>query len=127
VPRPKRGSHSSARCAAAGLSRQAFYKWLQVPQFNAWLSTQRHLAWQQELPDIKQRCADLAKQGSPDHIRICLELAGELGRPGAHGVGTPPSGITQVFVNVPRSPRDDEEIIEIGSPVLPRPASEERH
>jgi hypothetical protein len=114
-----------ARCAAAGICRQAFYKWLQVPEFNAWLSTQRRLAWQHELPDIKQRGTELAKQGSPEHIRICLELAGELGR--GHMLGNTQIGISTVFVNIPRPPADDKDTLDIGPPVLPLVLNGERH
>ena len=93
----------SARAAASGVSRQSIYKWLRVPEFRAWLSTQRRLAFEHAIDDVKARCVELAVQGSPEHVRIVLELAGEL-----RGRGMPyaSDGINDravnLILNVPR-------------------------
>jgi hypothetical protein len=94
----------TARAAAAGVSRQSVYKWLQTPEFREWLSTQRRLAFEHSIDDVKQRCVELAVQGSPEHIRIVLELSGELGR-GAHQYEPRAVG---VFINVPRPASGDD-------------------
>ena len=123
---PETARTITARAAAARVSRQAVYKWMQLPEFRAWLSTQRQLAFEHGIDDVKQRCLELAAQGSPEHIRIVLELAGELGRGAAHVLGSAQVGIGTVYINVPR-PAPDDDATDIGSPVLPLPASNEHH
>ena len=96
----------SARATAAGVSRQRVHIWLLNPDFRAWLSTERRLAFEHRIADVKEKAVEMALRGSAEHIRIVLELAGELGR-GRGGEDGGPKNAVQVIIGVPRPPKTE--------------------
>jgi hypothetical protein len=102
------------------------YRWMDDPQFCAWFTDQCERLFRHHVPAMWQKCLELAIAGSPEHIKLIAMRTGEL-RTETQGVGAAQAGITQVFVNVPRPPRERDDDIEIGSPVLRLPMSDEQH
>ncbi len=94
----------AARAEAAQVSRQTVYNWMRDADFHAWLSNERRLAFEHRIEDVKQKCIELALRGSAEHMRLVLEMAGELpGRGGRRDeAGGVSSGHPMVFINVPR-------------------------
>jgi hypothetical protein len=102
---------------AARVNRRTVYKWLDDPQFCTWFADQCNSLFRHRTHAMWQKCLDLALQSSPEHIKLIAMRTGEVREGAANGRG---DGISAVFINVPRAPREPDEAIEIGSPVCCR-------
>lgn len=109
-----------AICQAARINRRNVYRWLQDPAFCRWFSEQCDSLFRHRLHGMWQKCLDLAIQGSPEHIKLIAMKAGDLLQEAPNGRGP---GLAQVFINVPRPPREPEDAIDVQPLIRPVPAS----
>lgn len=118
--------------AAARVNRRTVYDWLEDPRFCLWFTTHVERVFLADRLRMWKRCLELAIKGSPDHIKLVAQRAGEL-RPEFPGNNSDRTGGMQVFINVPRPrPQLDQateqlDTIDVMPAVLPVVTSSEEH
>ena len=95
------GPDSIAKCAAkACVNRRTVYDWQQDPRFKEWFHDQCEKQAKTERELMWRNARKLAIAGSPEHIKLVAQKAGELIHAGAND--RRPIGPLGVFINVPR-------------------------
>lgn len=86
--------------AKANVNWRTVYDWLADDRFRDWFTTETRRLFLHRLPKIWDKCAELAEQGSPEHIKLIGMRTGELIHAGTFDQRVPAA--MGVFINVPR-------------------------